>query len=68
MLLNKIKRKANMDVDFGSGLDSKEEFFKFLDTVGVEKSEDLYEYYIKCYNNALDFMCEWVEALAECFD
>lgn len=66
--LNIIRKKAAMDVDFGSGLATKEEFFGFLDSVNIEKTDKLYDKYINYYKDALDLVCEWANALYECFD
>ncbi len=63
-----INRKAVLDVDCGIGLLSEEDFFDFLESMGVEKLDTYYKYYIHCYNAELDLVCEWISAVADCFD
>lgn len=68
MSLEKIKLRAEFDVDCGNGMQSKDDFFLFLDTLGLEHLEKYYKYYKKCYNSMVDLLCEWASDFAACMD
>lgn len=68
MPLSKIRAQAEIDVDYGHGMMDEEEFSNFLVQYSIEKSENLYDYYVYYYNEAVDLACEWAEALASCFE
>ena len=68
MPLSKIRAQAEIDVDYGHGMMDEEEFSTFLTHCNIEKSENLYDYYVYYYNEAVDLVCEWAEALAACID
>ena len=68
MPLNKLRTQAEIDVDYGHGMMDEEEFSNFLVRCEIEPSENLYEYYVYYYNEAIELACEWVESLASCFE
>lgn len=68
MPLSKIRAQAEIDFDCGHGMMDEEEFSNFLVQCSIEKSENLYNYYVYYYNEAVDLVCEWAEALASCFE
>ena len=58
MPLNTLRTQAEIDVDYGHGMMNEEEFSNFLVRCEIKPSENLYEYYVYCYNEALDLACE----------
>ena len=65
---NIIRRKAELDIDFGSAPESKTPLFQFLEGMEIEKTDEAYEYYLKYYNYSINLMCEWAESVSDCFD
>jgi hypothetical protein len=64
----KIKLRAEFDVDCGNGMQTKEEFFLFLDSLGLEHLDKYYRYYVRCYKAMIDLLCEWASDFAACMD
>ena len=58
MPLSRIKTQAEIDVDYGHRMMEEEEFFMFLEQCGFGKVENLYEYYVYFYNEAVNLACE----------
>jgi hypothetical protein len=67
MIYKLIATQAEIDVECGNGMQSKEEFFNFLATKSIQPLDKYYKYYLKCYNSELDLLCEWAEAVAGWF-